>query len=139
MGVVRNGIAVLAASAAVAVAGQTGAAASVQYSSDAFGPLCVDSCLSRASGGIVWGARTATVSGSVSLYNSPGYTTLFVDAFAGSTKVASQTRTTSGGKISFKFVMTYARPGGINRIRTQICNTYHGQRVCSGQENDIRN
>jgi uncharacterized membrane protein len=102
--------------------------------------VCSSSCmLGEASGGVIWGNRTSTVQGSVSSYF--GYlTTVYFDAFAGPTKVDSDHRDTFG-MTSYHFTIGNPDlPGGVDRIRVQVCTTFSdGTRECNpAQENLIR-
>ena len=116
-------------------AGQAPAGATTAWASDHF-KVCWDggSCIVYAEGDITWGNRTAVVS--VNLVAPGYYATAHFDAFAGTTKVDSETVYEPGEKF------TIGDPnlvGGINRIRTQVCVTgTGGEYGCGGQWNDIR-
>jgi hypothetical protein len=115
------------------------AAASAQWTNDTYS-ACPANCLTGStSGGIVWGNRTATVQGSVIAYFGDTVVVYF-DAFAGSTKVDSTTRTSTGPEVSYHF--TIGDPnlvGGIDRIRVQMCTVHgDGSRDCGDQVNAIR-
>lgn len=122
--------------AGIASAGPSSAA----WTNDTYS-VCSASCLfdGGASGGVIWGNRTSTVQGSVSSYfGNP--TTVHFDAFAGSTKVDSETRTTSSAGLSYNFTIGNPDlPGGVDRIRVQVCTTHaDGARACGDQFNMIR-
>ncbi|GAB2570138.1 hypothetical protein [Kribbella endophytica] len=136
------------AAVAVVTATQAPASASVQYARDHIPKLCVfgsvidPDCNEFAEGYITWGNRTATITVTVGDKSTGGTTRVFFDAFAGSTKVDSDVR--SAGNVTVTFtpfaIGNPGLPGGINRIRTQVCYFKpDGQRIaCSGQWNDIR-
>ena len=91
-------------------------------------------CDGRTIGGIIWGSRTSTLQGEVRDYTGYG-TTVYFDAFAGSTKVDSDHRNSGPyGAVSYNF--TIGNPdlvGGFDRLRIQVCRT--GTTQCSLQIN----
>lgn len=90
------------------------------------------------SGGIIWGNRTSEVQGSVTDV-SGDHTVAYFDAFAGSTKVASTTRTASYGTVPYHFFIGDPNlVGGIDRIRIQVCTIVDVIRFCGPQENEVR-
>jgi hypothetical protein len=97
------------------------AAATTQFAVDHFW-VCMDGasgdCAVSVQGAIVWGQRTATISGNV--YNGRGgmNATAFFDAYARTTHVDATTRTAGGVSTTpFSFVIGDTnRPGGINKI-----------------------
>jgi hypothetical protein len=134
-GSVRRGVAVLAASAAIAVAGQTAATASVQYANDKFA-VCLSGCYQRAYGGVAWTSRNATISGTVYDFDSAGSATVSFETFRGSKKIGTQTRTSEHLGKSYRFVMS----GSPDRVRVQICYIGIGNaKDCSDQQNVVRN
>ncbi|WP_160694188.1 hypothetical protein [Amycolatopsis sp. SID8362] len=108
------------------------------WANDTFSVCSVTCAEGYAVGGIVWGNRTATVQGSVTNYYAD-FTTVYFDAFAGSTKVDSATRSSSAGDVSYRFdIGNPDLPGGVDRIRVQVCSTAGGDRLCGPQYNEIR-
>jgi hypothetical protein len=98
---------------------------------------CSDNCDGFARGGVVWGNRTAQIQGSVQSYRDT--TTVYFDAFAGSTKVDSETRSSSGPEVSYNFTIGDPDlPGGVDRIRVQVCTPLGADRGCGVQFNMIR-
>lgn len=96
--------------------------------------VCADYCDGATQGGVVWGNRTSKLQGWVEAYN--GTATVKFDAFAGSTKVDSDSRTSSGPVIPYNFYIGDPdRPGGVDRIRVQVC----APRGCGEEFNLIRN
>jgi hypothetical protein len=74
--------------------------------------------------------------GSLNDYDYDGYgTTVFFDAFAGSTKVDSDHRdVVPGGGIPYHFIIGDPNlAGGFDRLRIQVCRT--GTTQCSAQIN----
>jgi hypothetical protein len=79
--------------------------------------------VSFTSGSITWHNRTATITGHVFELDTPGYTTAYFQAFAGSRQIgATQTRTINEVDRRFEFVIgdTNLR-GGINLIHIWVC------------------
>ncbi|WP_143465916.1 hypothetical protein [Kribbella sp. ALI-6-A] len=132
----RKTIALAGAAAGLAAVVQAPAQASVQYADDQWGPICSPGgCTSKADGWIVWANRTATVGGSVQDDIANQQTTVYFDAFQGSVKVDSETRTakvSDTAPVSFRFTIGNPDlPGGIDRIRIQICRTpVGGSEIC---------
>ncbi|WP_328996704.1 hypothetical protein OG394_18840 [Kribbella sp. NBC_01245] len=139
--VVRRALATAAAAAVVAVAGgQSSASASTEFAPDYF-RICVDqACTMSVSGDITWGNRTARVAGDV-VNKVPGAITMVHwDAFAGSTKVDSATSYVPYPNQAVVAPYDFnlgdpLLPGGIDRIRIQICSS---PTRCSVQWNEIR-
>jgi hypothetical protein len=138
-----------AVSAAVGIAllatGQTSASATVQYAQDHFVVQLGATNLVEVVGYITWGQRTADIQGYIdNTYGIPpwdGSATAYFDAFAGTTKVDSETRTAQVGSFQYPIHFSIGDPnrvGGIDRIRTQICVQSPTTRTCSDQWNDIR-
>ncbi|MEV6282547.1 hypothetical protein [Kribbella sp. NPDC051770] len=148
MNVLRPVAAAALAGLAVVTTGQGPAAAAVQFAPDTIPKLCAfatiidPDCNEFAQGTINWGNRTATITIKVGDKSSGGTTRVFFDAFAGSTKVDSDVRSAGGVTVTHTpFVIGDPnRPGGINRIRTQVCyfNASNQRVSCSTQWNDIR-
>jgi hypothetical protein len=116
-------------------AGQGSAGATTAWAPDHF-KVCwtTTPCDVYAEGDITWGNRTANVS--VRVVGPGGYATAHFDAFAGSTKVDSHISNEPGEQFN---IGNPNLPGGINRIRTQVCFTaIGGETGCGGQWNDIR-
>jgi hypothetical protein len=134
-----------AAGIALLTTGQTSASATVQYAQDHV-RICMDSlCNLEVNAYITWGQRTAVIAGYIdNSYNFPpfdGSLTAYFDAFAGTTKVDSETRTVRQATINYPIHFEIGDPnrvGGIDRIRTQICVQSPTTRTCSDQWNDIR-
>lgn len=79
-------------------------------------------------GVIIWGNRTATVSGTVydSKWNGEFSTIALFEAYAGANKIDIQRRTASGGG-SRGFSFAIGDPdlvGGIDRVRITVCWAY---------------
>jgi hypothetical protein len=135
--------AVCATAVAASVVGLSAPASA--YDPDIF-HRCVSeaiSCDGLTSGDITWLNRTAQVSGSV-VDEGPGSITAIFEAFAGSTKIDTQTRTTddasTGSSASPRgFSFAIGDPdlvGGINRIRITVCRNYQtANQGCSPQQN----
>lgn len=116
-------------------AGQGSAGATTAWARDHF-KVCwtTTPCDVYAEGDITWGNRTADVS--VRVVGPGGWATAHFDAFAGSTKVDSYTANEPGEPFN---IGNPNLPGGINRIRTQVCFAGDsGEGGCGGQWNDIR-
>ena len=120
----RRAVTTAAVAASIAAGGATvPAAAAVQYAPDHF-KVCMyvsGTCKVYVEGDIVWGNRTATITGNV-VNGAGGSATAFFDAYAGSTFVDEDTRTASGVKTTpFSFVSGDTNlVGGINLIYTQL-------------------
>ncbi|BCL14888.1 hypothetical protein [Micromonospora sagamiensis] len=96
-------------------------------------------------GTIVWYNRTAGITGGVS-DSGPGSTTAIFEAFAGSTKIESQTRTADdetslGAYRGFNFTIGDSDlVGGIDRIKITVCFNYpDGPLDCSPNYNELKN
>ncbi|HEY8987332.1 MAG TPA: hypothetical protein VIU15_48200, partial [Streptomyces sp.] len=117
---------------AVAPASASAAAASSFY---------VSKTNSSTYGTITWYNRTANVTGTVADHQNNAYTVAYFEAFAGSTKIDSQTRSANnesdlGEYRSFSF--TIGDPdlvGGIDRIKVTVCTHYASDRFCTAPEN----
>ncbi|WP_416901218.1 hypothetical protein [Micromonospora echinospora] len=115
--------------AALATAGSVGIAAGPVQAAQNF-DVCVGSAcdLAYTQGTITWGNRTADVTGSV-FDSGQGYTTAIFEAFAGSTKIDSETRTADdetslGSPRGFNFnIGDPDLVGGIDRIKITVCIT----------------
>lgn len=92
-------------------------------------------------GDITWYNRTANIQGTVADHSS-GSTTAYFEAYAGSTKIDSQTRTANddsdlGEWRDYNFTIGDSDlVGGIDRIKITVCRHYSsGVDVCSSPEN----
>lgn len=109
------------------------------WADDDFGTLCVDAnCFAATYGTVHWGNRTASVEATILDLTSTGY----YDAFADARKIDSESFWVL--KPGATFVFPIGDPnlrGGIDRVRIQVCweNNDGTDRVCSDQENTIRN
>lgn len=140
----RRGIAVLAAAAAMVGVG-SGAASAAEV--DPWPLVCSSNvgCTTWAKGGaVVWGNRTAEVSGTLHDGSSSDYewATIYIDAFAGSTKIDSTTRTANDVDRPFRFfVGDPDLVGGIDRVRIQVCAHFPATwpfKECGPQHNEFR-
>jgi hypothetical protein len=146
MGVFRRGIAISAAGMAVVGFSQLPASANAQWANDTW-DITSDPTfhVANTTGGVIWGNRTAEVQGTVNRqYNITGYSAVYFDAFQGSTKVDSDFRNTpaNSGRTDFHFDIGNPNlPGGIDRIKVQLCsNNLDGTHyACSEPVNLIRN
>ncbi|MFI2430457.1 hypothetical protein [Streptomyces sp. NPDC018693] len=134
----RVTVGLLAACAALGVA--VAPASAADYPTDHF---VVAKTNSTTWGDITWYNRTANIKGTVSDHTT-GYSTAIFEAFAGSTKIDSETRsandTSSLGEWR-DFNFTIGDPdlvGGIDRIKITLCTYYSSGRVCSDPENYSR-
>lgn len=106
--------------------------------------VCDATCFNWTSGTITWHNRTATVSGTVYDEQPGAYTTAIFEAFAGSTKIDSATRTANdesdlGWARNFSFsIGDPNKVGGINRIKITVCWTSAETRSCGPSENYIK-
>ncbi|MGW6933816.1 hypothetical protein ACWGE0_27425 [Lentzea sp. NPDC054927] len=114
-------------------AGQAGASAwpndTWDVSSDGYEGLSV--------GAVTWANRTATLQGHVQDDGGIVSTTVFFTAYAGATKVDSDTRTASPGEDRPFGDVTIGDPGlvgGFDRLKIQVCETGHPE-TCSGPVN----
>ena len=136
---VGAGLAALAAAAGVVLtAGPAAASTDATWPNDTF-TICdyrpgTTICDGATIGGIIWGNRTSTLQGRLIDHGGAG-TTVYFDAFAGSTKVDSDHRNSGAyGDIPYNF--TIGNPdlaGGFDRLRIQVCRT--GTTQCSVQIN----
>lgn len=135
---------VLALTSAVALlAGSTLNAVPANATDTSFWACVWESCEGTStSGSITWLNRTATLS-SVTIFKPAGVdysATAIFDAFAGTTKIDTQTRTmriTTADRQDFP-AFTIGDPnlvGGINRIRVQICENDLTPPFCGVQQN----
>lgn len=134
---IRRALATAAAAAVVVVAGgQSPASASTQWSPDIY-LVCVDqNCSMLAQGQITWGNRTADVYEEVQNSVVGGIVAVHWDAFAGATKVDSTVTYSSEPVARTEFNLGDPDlPGGIDRIRIQVCSS---PTRCSAQLNEIR-
>jgi hypothetical protein len=104
--------------------------------------VCVDeNCETDiAVGDIAWLNRTATISGWVGhgALDATWSATVVFDAFAGTTKVDTQTRTVRPPDRTLNYGFTIGDPnlvGGIDRIRIQVISYYPGGPFYSPQQN----
>jgi hypothetical protein len=104
--------------------------------------VCKPSCLAYGDGYIVWGQRTAILDNGtiVNDDDSRGFASIHFTAFAGSRQIDSVVLYGYDAVTFFEDVVIGDPnlPGGIDRIRTQVCWTGGSGRVCGGQWNDIR-
>ena len=128
-------------SAITLLAGSTLNAVPATATDTSFWACVQDSCAGTStSGPITWLNRTATLS--VTIFKPEGVdysATAIFDAFAGTTKIDTQTRTmrTSAAFQDFP-ALTIGDPnlvGGINRIRVQICENDLTPPFCGIQQN----
>ncbi|MGV9360128.1 hypothetical protein [Amycolatopsis sp. NPDC003731] len=78
-------------------------------------------CPAQSNGGIVWGNRSALVQGQIRSLSTSG-TTVYFEAYAGSTKVDSDTRTARpGADVPFDVSLSTNVVGGFDRVKIQIC------------------
>ncbi len=78
-------------------------------------------CPAQSNGGIVWSNRSALVKGQIRSLSGSG-TTVYFEAYAGSTKVDSDTRTAGPGEdVPFDVSLSTDVVGGFNRVKIQIC------------------
>ncbi|TQM79917.1 hypothetical protein FHX81_2230 [Saccharothrix saharensis] len=138
---IRRVVAVVALALALgAVVGTPGASAKAEAGwADDFFSVCVPDaagCFGYTYGTVVWGNRTATISGTVANEYTSGYVTAYFEAYAGSTKVTSTTRTVSSGTRGYQFGLGDPdRVGGFDRTKITVC--WHGtdSKVCSAPLN----
>lgn len=82
-------------------------------------------------GGITWFNRTAGVQGQVVDTADPGSTTAIFEAFAGATKIDTETRTINNDERPFNFTIGDTDlVGGINRIKVTVCINVAGGPFC---------
>lgn len=89
--------------------------------------LCTSTpiCYAGVGGTVVWGNRSAGIQGNIDNRGAANTTTLYLEAYAGSTKVDSDTRTAYAGR-SIPFDVTLSAPnlvGGFDRVKLQVCHT----------------
>ncbi|MFG1626799.1 hypothetical protein [Kribbella sp. NPDC049227] len=129
-------------SAITLLAGSTLSAVPANATDTSFQACVQDSCEGTwTAGSITWLNRTATLS-SVTIFKPEGVdysATVIFDAFAGTTKIDTQTRTmrTSADRQDFP-AFTIGDPnlvGGINRIRVQLCENDTTPPFCGIQQN----
>lgn len=92
-------------------------------------------------GAVTWANRTATLKGHVQDDGGIVSTTVFFTAYAGATKVDSDTRTASPGEDRSFSDFTIGDPGligGFDRLKIQVCESGHPE-TCSGPVNLNRN
>ncbi|MBC2903588.1 hypothetical protein [Streptomyces cupreus] len=140
----KAAVGVLAAVGALAVAAAPAAAA--EYPTDEFS-LCGVSCTEDnvdgyTSGVITWYNRTANIQGSVTdIEAGPVPTTVYFEAYAGSTKIDSESRTANDasdlGQIrDFNFTIGDTDlVGGIDRIKITLCQQRPSGIACTPPEN----
>ncbi|MFC0625418.1 hypothetical protein [Kribbella deserti] len=134
---VRRAVATAATAVVVAVTGgQSPASATAQWDFDWF-RVCVDQAASMCvAGHIEWGNRTSKVAADITNNVAGGIATVRWDAFANSTKIDSATSTVPARTAEVNFTLGDPDlPGGVNRIRIQICSS---PTRCSIQWNEIR-
>ncbi|WP_306207799.1 hypothetical protein [Actinoplanes sp. RD1] len=136
---------VAATTAAVVTATAVSAlAAPSTAATDSSFDVCGATCLGETWGSITWYNRTAYVNGYVWDSGAGSATALF-EAFAGDTKIDTETRTANdesdlGTLRAFDF--TIGDPdlvGGINRIRVTVCRNYQtSSQLCGDPEHFYR-
>lgn len=92
-------------------------------------------------GAVVWANRTATLQGHIQDDGGIVSSTVFFTAYAGDTKVDSDTRTAHPGQDRSFSDVTLGDPdliGGFDRLKIQVCETDHPD-TCSGPVNLNRN
>lgn len=130
-----------AAPAAAATHGTTGdstqTAAQAGWPNDTF-DLCPQYCnWGETIGGVIWGNRTSTVQGEVWGSANLGVT-VFFEAYAGTTKIDSDTRTAGPG-VDIPYNFGIGNPdlvGGFDRLKITICVV--GTTTCSTPVNADR-
>ena len=136
---VRNGTVVSGIALAAAAALGTPATAGTQatWPNDTFRICTTQGCGGQAIGGVVWGNRTATVQGSIADYLGSG-TTVYFEAYAGATKIDSDTRTAPPhDDVPYNF--SIGNPdlvGGFDRLKVTVCES--GKTYCSTPVNADR-
>ena len=142
------GIRRVAAAAALAltlgaVVGAPAASARTEAAwADDYFSLCVPdgaSCYGYTRGTIHWGNRTATINGTVANGYSTGYVTAYFEAYAGTVKIDSDTRTAHSGTRDFLIGLGDPdRVGGFDRTKVTVC--WHGTeyQVCSRPQHHWR-
>jgi hypothetical protein len=130
---------------ACGIAAATTAPAQAAYPTDDFFLCITDTCAGSTEGTITWYNRTANVLGDVYDFEDSYGTTAIFEAFAGSVKVDSTTRTANedtelGWRRHFNFTIGDPdRVGGIDRIKITLCRDYGGaHQACSSPENYSR-
>ncbi|WP_370969486.1 hypothetical protein [Amycolatopsis sp. cg9] len=129
-GAVAAGIVITVAATPAAAAG---------WPNDSF-DLCPTTCaIGGTIGGVAWGNRTAEVQGSMTDIEGSG-TTVFFEAYSGSVKIDSTTRTTPADKTE-PFHFTIGDPdrvGGFDRLKIQVCQGRSTPAWCSRPVNADR-
>jgi hypothetical protein len=107
------------------------------------GPSREDCEPAYSDGTITWLNRSAQVGGRV--FTTPGVNRtvgVHFEAFAGSVKVDTQSRTVNGldkpNPRGFQFNLDYDQPGGVSRVRVTLCELLSSGSVCGFQHNYFR-
>ncbi|MEU4746473.1 hypothetical protein AB0G02_39275 [Actinosynnema sp. NPDC023658] len=111
------------------------------WNDDYFNVCVPDSngCYAYTLGWISWSNRSANITGTVVNGYSSGYVTAYFEAYAGSTKIDSDTRTVYSGTRDFPISLGDPdRVGGFDRTKVTVC--WHGPtyKVCSEPQNHWR-
>jgi hypothetical protein len=121
----------------------TASAATEAAWADDYFSLCVpddvNGCVAHTSGWITWGNRTAGINGSVTNGYSTGYVTAIFEAYSGTVKIDSDTRTVYSGTRDFPITLGDPdRVGGFDRTKFTICWNGTSDKVCSRPQNHWR-
>ncbi|GLY41587.1 hypothetical protein Amsp01_076100 [Amycolatopsis sp. NBRC 101858] len=124
---VLSGIALALAATLVVPAA---ASADSAWPNDTFRLCTAQGCGGQAIGGVVWGNRTSTVQGTVADFLARG-TTVYFEAYAGATKIDSETRTASAhDDVPYHFsIGDPDRVGGFDRLKITVCES--GKTYCT--------
>jgi hypothetical protein len=90
-------------------------------------------------GWITWSNRSANITGTVVNNRSSGYVTAVFEAYAGATKIDSDTRTVYSGSRDFPITLGDPdRVGGFDRTKVTVCWNTADAKVCSAPQNHWR-
>ncbi|GGN20194.1 hypothetical protein GCM10011609_71720 [Lentzea pudingi] len=91
-------------------------------------------------GAITWGNRTSNLRGYVEDFGGVNSTTVVFTAYAGATKVDSDTRTASPGEnVPFNFpIGDPDKVGGFDRLKIQVCQSQNPEQTCNPGVNVTR-
>lgn len=99
----------------------------------------VDGCDAYTLGWITWSNRSANITGTVVNNLPSGYVTAFFEAYAGATKIDSDTRTVYSGPRDFPITLGDPdRVGGFDRTKVTVCWNTTNAKVCSAPQNHWR-
>ncbi|WP_416974603.1 hypothetical protein [Streptomyces sp. 4F14] len=121
-------------------------ASAADYPTDSFFVSKTDGSTTNSytSGTITWYNRTAGITGAVVDLQAGAYTVAYFEAFAGATKIDSQTRSANdesdlGQRRTFTFTIGDSDlVGGIDRVKVTVCTHYPSATFCSAPENYSR-